>query len=101
MDDLNMEHILNDHCFDCGIELTEKNKSMWSAFATLNKEKVTVHLCVICHEASSRQLSSCIIEGTSFIPQKTRKECLEEIKKEGLTIEKLKQIEIDSLETKQ
>lgn len=96
-----VEDVLDvDSCYECGTDLTESNKSIWAALQKVDGKSISTCQCVMCHEISSRLLESCIIKNDEFIPQKTREECEAEIKKEGLTVEILKQREINSIETK-
>ena len=85
----------NEECCHCGVELTDANTSMWSAFVAENE---TAHQCVLCSEISNRHLSSCKKEGDTFVPTKTWDEIKEELEQEGLTVEILKLMEQKSLQ---
>jgi hypothetical protein len=43
-----MVHVEIGHCYFCGVELSEDNKSMWSPFAKVNGEMVIVDQCKEC-----------------------------------------------------
>jgi hypothetical protein len=101
MDNIVEDQIDIDNCYECGIELTNKNRSIWAALKSVDGKSTSVSQCVICHEVSGRLLSSCIIKNDKFIPQKTDEECRREIMEEGLTVEILKQNEVDFIQTKQ
>lgn len=48
-----MIHIEIDHCYFCGVELTDDNKSMWSPFANVNGEMVVVDQCKECDKKNN------------------------------------------------
>jgi hypothetical protein len=93
----NIKSIDNKNCNGCGILLTIDNVSIWNILQEINSKEVFMKQCVMCNEINNRMLTNAKITNEGIIPQKTKEQCIKEIKRDGLTIEILKAIEEKSL----
>jgi len=110
MEELNLpESLENENCYECGDLLTKENASKWESFVLINGGEVSVRHCLLCNDINNRLLSGVVkrlyyqdddIEKCCepLVPQKTREQCILEQKQEGITIQILRQREIDQLE---
>ena len=80
----------NDKCYDCDIELNQDNISRWQSFREEHDKQIAVRVYLLCDEVNNRLLTSCKLEGDTFVPTLTEEEVRKSIKEEGLTFEILK-----------
>jgi len=97
----------NNNCYDCGMELTKENASMWESFVMVNGSQFSVRRCLLCDDIQNRMSVGAFLSGSKehkeymealskgLIVKKTREQFITEQKEAGVTMETLYQKQVE------